>query len=289
MLPLPAGPAWARAPSPAADLPVRLCASGREPLPAGPCPFRESAVAGYAPVAVAAESGAMAGRGDPYRRGEPSAAVPCGADPSAVDSSGGGSYRGGQVAAAMHHGRVLAAAAADRTTSGNGNDDGGVRPSSNRNRTPRSSCSRTGSGSSSVAAMVAASGVLSVAATETFDRVRGQVAVAIPLGVPRGICDGIPAVTADALASGEAVSAPEVAMAMVDGASVAERAKQGRVVYAVVRDCADGASLGNGIGYGCDVLVLDLHRRRCHICREVAVGGRHRNRSCWRPLRCTSS
>lgn len=137
--------------------------------------------------------------------------------------------------------------------------------------------------------MVAASGVLSVAATETFDRDRGQVAVAIPSGVPRGTCDETPAATGDALASGEAVSVPEVAMAMVDGASVAERAKPERAVYAVARDCADGASLGNGIGYGCDVLVQDLHHRRCHICREVAVGGRHRNRSCWRPLRCTSS
>lgn len=136
--------------------------------------------------------------------------------------------------------------------------------------------------------MVAASGVPSVVATETFDRDRARVVVAIPSGVPRGTCDEIPAATADALASGEAVSAPEVAMAMVDGASVAERAKPGRVAYAAVRGCADGASLGNGIGCGCDVLG-DLHRRHCHTCREVAVADRHRNRNCWRPLRCTSS
>lgn len=99
----------------------------------------------------------------------------------------------------MPHERVLAAAA-DRTTNANENDDDGDHPSSNRNRTPRSSCSRKESGSSSAAAMVAALGVPSVAATVTYDRLPrdAQVAVAIPSGVPRETCDGIPAAKDDA-------------------------------------------------------------------------------------------
>lgn len=149
-------------------------------------------------MVVAAESGVMADRGDPYQRGVPSAAVPCGADPSAADSSGdlrddSSTPRDGLVAAAMPHGHVLAAAA-DRTTNENGNDDDGGHPSSNRNRTPRNSCSRTETGSSSAAAMVAASDVPSAVATVTCGHHLhgGQVAVAIPSGVPREICDGIP-------------------------------------------------------------------------------------------------
>lgn len=159
-------------PLPDGDLPEWVCASERVPWAGEPFPpVREFADDGHAPVVAVAELDAMAVRGDPYRRGAPSAVAPCGADPSAADSSGaflrrdrrGDFSKYGRVAAARPHGR----ADADRLTNEIGNDGDGVHPSNNRSRILRSNCSRMEIGSSSEAATVVAWGVPLVAATVT--------------------------------------------------------------------------------------------------------------------------
>ena len=129
-----------------------------------------------------------------------------------------------------------------------------------------------------------------VAATVTFGHHHlhdDREVVAIPLGVPRETCDGIPAATDGALASEEAVFAPEEATVTVVDALVAERAKPELFASAVVTDCADDAALGNEIGYGCDVLE-DLHHRY-HTYQGEDAGHRSRSRNCLHLLRCTSS
>lgn len=181
----------------------------------------------------------------------------------------------------MPHGREHAAAA-DRTTNENENDDGGDRPWNNPSRTPRSSCSRMGNGSSSAAATVVAWGVpLAASASATsvvgYDHCWLLTVVVVT-----------PSVTdLAALASAAEVAVPEVARAKPESVSWHALA---------VKDFGgDAAAVATGIGNAdYDYGAMEVLRHRCHIgCREVVVcpGRRRRqsrNPSCWHRPRCTS-
>lgn len=177
----------------------------------------------------------------------------------------------------MPHGREHAAEA-DRTTNANETDDGGDRPWNSRSRTPRSSCSRKGNGSSSAAATVVASGVPSVAAASVTSVGDHDQLLTVAVAI-QWVTD------LAALAAAVEVSVPGVA-----------RAKPESVFWgALAKDCdrdvavAEVTAIGNA-DYDC-AATGDLLRHRCHIGRPAVVvcpGHRpSRNRSCWHRPRCT--